>query len=588
MFGFFGGLVNAGYYTIGALIQGKTHNFDEMHTAQENRMHAFSNLISNLNYAPEQVTARKQYWHSQVMFLAHFLEKHAAAFPFDIAVRNRESLSTTLDLLLAQLDHDEFLPHFLKILEEDGQIEAVPSTSSGWSQLSIGHEDVVKEGDVIAQLKLLSNQGYFVIVNDAANSHRDGAAKYSRGSLEELLSRFSDQAIKLVLDFDNVHERNSRSDLSQFSGHTPEIDVSDYQKRYLKMLLTIMSKLVKNDNYLETPEFFADLLQSFPSKPRALPIYFDMQNNAYEIPVDGGFYSRRVFKDTSEVANVDQLLDQLDAPSFCMGVTSFAAPDLRTIETTPLDIRSTSNKILANPAGEGTLGYMFDHGISFQCERAIEQSKLPNTPSVHVLFILPGCGAFKNPEKIAAAHFVSTIKSYQEQFNEHNITFNIVEYNPKLANLLKETWQNVGSELSELNKAIHQTKHELIRNRAIAVRERILDLYNSGNTMEELNPLIKATTDLLQFDTQNKEAQIAAYKLQAAHFHQQPEGISHAIAAAMMKLISAITKLFGIKHFDKDVAFKESANELLINLENTEYDDFETGINFSQSVTIPT
>ncbi|WP_131796092.1 hypothetical protein [Legionella lansingensis] len=425
-------------------------------------------------------------------------------------------------------------------------------------------QNTVKKGDVIEEVKRLTRKGRFVIVNDAANSHRDGAAKYSKGSLEELFSRFTDQAIKLVLHFDDVHQRNADKGMSHLGVPPPQINVNDYQKRYLKMVLTIMSNLIKGEEYLESPQFFNDLFNAFPSAD-GLPIYFDMQNNAYEVPVDGGFFSCRVFKDTAAVKTMDKLLEHLDDPSYPIGMASFAAPDLRVLETTPLDTRATSNRILANPTEEGTLGYMIDQGISFQCEQAIAMAKKATRP-VHVLFVLPGCGAFKNPEKIAAAHFVSTIKYYEEQFAENKISFNIVEYNARLAGLLDTTYQSVGKELSELNKAIHQTKNPLIKNRAIAVRESILSLYDSGNAMTDLIPLITATTNLLRCKPEEKASLIGDYKKLVENFHKQPDDLSHNLHAAMMKFVSGIARFFGIKHFDKDAAFKDSANELTSNL----------------------
>ena len=94
---------------------------------------------------------------------------------------------------------------------------------------------------------------------------------------------------------------------------------------------------------------------------------------------------------------------------------------------------------------------------------------------------MQGCGAFKNPEKIAAANFISTIKYYEKQFQELNIDFNIVEFDANKRRLLVDTYNEVGTELSE---------NLYIKDREIAVRERILDLYNDGSSYKEIKGLI--------------------------------------------------------------------------------------------------
>ncbi|QLZ69827.1 hypothetical protein FOLKNPGA_02627 [Legionella sp. PC1000] len=549
MFDYLSGLVKAGYYTLKSVNQGQTSSYAEMQEAQRDRMNAFTALMTHMSYTPAQIKARKQYWYTQILFLINLLEIQPEFL-------KSSELKEKIGTLIQQLDKDEVLKGFLHNLEQHATSKQKTIIAPANQQ---NKDDVVIQGDVIQQVRSKSDGGYYVIVNDAANSHRDGAAKYSQGSLEELFSRFTDQALKLALHFDDVHKLNQENGFCSFQDDRPTINVLDYQKRYLKMVLTIMSKLVQNEAYLESPEFFNDLFNSFPG-PNGLPIYFDMQDNAYQVPVDDVSFSTRLFQDTSKLASISEVIVQAQTSSpNPIGVTSYAAPDLRIIETSPLDTRCTSNSILANPTREGTLGYMIHHGVSNQCEQAIkiakenaEKSKQP----VHVLFVLPGCGAFKNPETIAAAYFVSTIKFYEKQFAEHGISFNIVEYNPALAKLLIKTHESVGDELCALNQEIYKIKDPSLRDRAIAVRERILDLYNNGRDYKDLKEIIEATTNLLKCDDEKKiDATVDDFQNKANKFHQENE--------LFRALINFISQFIDIKYLNKDLALNKSASELL-------------------------
>lgn len=76
---------------------------------------------------------------------------------------------------------------------------------------------------------------------------------------------------------------------------------------------------------------------------------------------------------------------------------SYAAPDLRKVETSPLDTRATSNKILQHPEAEGTLGISLTTGIAVQCHAAINRAKYFKEQGINqaiaAVFVMPGCGA---------------------------------------------------------------------------------------------------------------------------------------------------------------------------------------------------
>jgi hypothetical protein len=186
---------------------------------------------------------------------------------------------------------------------------------------------------------------------------------------------------------------------------------------------------------------------------------------------------------------------------------------------------------------------------------------------------MPGCGAFNNPPKIAAAHFVSTIKYYEEQLAAKGVSYNIVEYNTELAQLIDSTYQSIGKELSELNKVIHQLDKPFTKVKAIAVRERILDLYNNGSEMSELALYIDTTKQLLAAGEPTEEL-LDNYRLLAESFHPCPEGLWNAFVDALLKLVSAIAKCFGINNVDKDQAFRDSAQELVKEFSTDDVNDF--------------
>lgn len=181
---------------------------------------------------------------------------------------------------------------------------------------------------------------YKIITNNAANSHRDGAEKDFRGSVEELFSQYTDSALKIALHFCDVPRRNMYQGQYAFKDQQESIEVVNYQKRYLKMVLTICSKLLdKNASYLESSEFFDDLFNSFPNPDTRLPIYFDLQNNAYEVPERGGYTFSHSFTDTKELTTVEKTLDLLNHsnPTAPLIITSYAAPDLRKNRNCPLE-----------------------------------------------------------------------------------------------------------------------------------------------------------------------------------------------------------------------------------------------------------
>lgn len=552
MLQFFSGVLKAGLNTTTALLNGPSKTLDEMHSAQQSRYLAFADMMSSMNYHKQQVVARKQYWCTQTYFLAQLINNNAQQI--EEIIQSPISLTSPIDLagiinkLITALDDAENTNKFLHLLEQDTHAVASSPLKPSSAEPSFQPEIHLFNGDVIQLIKELNAKGTVVVTDNAANSHRDGAAKYSQGSVEELFSRYTDSALKMVLHFCDVPQRNLEQNQYAFAKSSASLDVVAYQKRYLKMVLTICAKLVeKKESYLETEGFFNDLFNSFPNPDTRLPIYFDLQNNVYEVPVYGGYTSSHWFADTQELTTVEGIFNLLEAPnpSTPLTITSYAAPDLRKIETSPLDARATSNITLQHPQAEGLMGMMLTTGIAAQCQAAIQLAQRYQeqgiTQPVAVVFIMPGCGAFKNPEKQTALQFISTIKYFYPELSKLKIACHIAEYNPKVYKLLEEANDLLGSELGQLNETIVTITHPEIRAKTIKVKEKILDLYAKGAQPQVLMQHITQTMELLTTPPGHAREVLAQQYQQNAHLLANNENpLLKALGAAMIVLGVAI------------------------------------------------
>ncbi|KTD14121.1 hypothetical protein Lgra_0731 [Legionella gratiana] len=555
MFQFFSGAIKAGLNTAQSLLLGPSKTRDEMYAAQKSRYHAVADFITNLHYKPHQNLARKQYWCSQTYFLGQLIknnsEKIQEITQLPVSVASESALLETINHLISALDAPNNVNKFLKLLEYDLKtVETTPlqpSIQRNTSNLPLQSGIQLVHGDVIQLIKQLNDQGVIVITDNAPNSHRDGAAKYSSGSVEELFSRYTDSALKMALHFCDVHQRNIESNQYAFSEQPYPIDVVEYQKRYLKMVLTICAKLVeKKETYLESEAFFNDLFKSYPNPQNGLPIYFDMQNNVYEVPVGGGSISSHWFADTSEITTVEKTVEQLQKNEKTpMTIVSYAAPDLRKVETSPLDTRSTSNKILQHPEAEGTLGLLLTTGIAAQCQAAINRATYFKehgiNQAVAAVFVMPGCGAFNNPEKQSAAQFISAIKYYYPELEKLGIHCYIAEYNQKLYKVLAEANDSFNSELGQLNETIIRMTDPELRAKAITVKEKILELYAKGEQSELLIKHITQTTQLLTMPPSPKRhALTLEYQKNANLLSKNNNSVLQSLGFAMMVLGLAV------------------------------------------------
>lgn len=525
--------------------------FKEMKQAQKERSEAITNLMgSGYFYGQDNIQARAHHWRTQIYHLIHLLSmpEHQQQIEticnnsFD--VNNREDLKIIIKKLYNGLEtHAQKMNHrgtpeilqqeenlkldaFIQLLNNDQDLLFTKVNKKEENQL-VSSENfnekaiLFTDKDIINVIKEQSRQGRIAIVNNAANAFRDGASKYNRGSLEELLSRFIDVDLKMALHFDDVHQRNINDGVYAFDAknYRPKsIDVKSYQRRYLRMVLNICYEyLDKGEAYFSSETFYENLFQSENG------IYHDLQSNAYEVPSNGVFVTKHWFSDTSMLKNPEQLIDHAQNNKERMPITivSYAAPDRRYLKTSPLDAYATSNIEWQNPWKEGQMGSLLDNGIKAQFEEAVRMYKKGQASAL--VFVMPGCGAFNNPEKSTAAHFISLINYYAEvyQINDKGIPCIIDERNNSLLKKIQEANLIYGLVLGELTAEINKIQNKAVQKKAIAVKESIVEIISQGVSLEDREVLIErlaATTELLK--KPNNELLIQDYVLRARSFQE--------------------------------------------------------------------
>lgn len=418
------GFLVGGYQTLAAKVKGPCKNFTEMQLAQHDRYKASAGFLCTTKFDEKKIAARKQYWTAQTFFLNHILGE----------IKDKSEFTTYLIDLKQRLSKGE-VDTFLDLLNKHNELpKNQPTPRQSTSSQDLHRAEVTfYQGDVTHLMNQLAAEGYHIVIDDAPNSNRDGCAKYASGSVEEVISRYTN-AWQMVLHFEDVHQRNTDKQMTSLTGVPPKINVETYQARYLLMMLDIVINFLHGgEAYLESPQFLKDLFESYPSEITGIPIYFDMQNNAYEVPIEG-FVSTRGFFNTEALTSVDAVFEkhQNRTPVVPVTVVSYAAPDQRVLESTPLDKRCTSNTWLQRYEVNESLTTMLENGIKMQCEKAIELAQQDLGKPVAAVFIMPGCGAFGNPEDLTTTIFFNAIGKYYPDLNKNQISCYVAERNSKL------------------------------------------------------------------------------------------------------------------------------------------------------------
>lgn len=412
--------------------------------------------ILSKNWADCDLQARREYWYKQMYFLVCLIKKMYGETTITMTELNdclkRFILNTNeLDILIVNiLDHeyssfqesplpkektweekgDELIMRFLP--KNDPCRKKIKSLSeekpSSQIQFSIKEEkyssldkDVLIQGDVIDIITCALQSGYLPVVNNAANSHRDGSAKYSKGSLEEALARNTPSMFEMLCHFKEKNVRHSA-------------------RRYLRACLVMMQKILhaKNpDAYINSTKFLEDYLSQtgMESKnQKAEPIHFDLQNKLYEVNPEKGFFSYQLFRN-SRLSTFSDFKKEIKDNTLDRNIIMIhsAAPDLRRVEGLA-DKLCATHPILRHPENYHTFRKMVKPGINLQCDQAIEAAKLGEKP--YIIFVLPGCGAFGNPLHESVEIFLELIHKRKDELNKLNIPFCIVEKNPKTFEVL--------------------------------------------------------------------------------------------------------------------------------------------------------
>ncbi len=381
-------------------------------------------------YKPADFVARKQYWYGQAIFL-DALFRNLGGF----CEQKFADPKAALDARIAQcLDDPKSLDIFIKYVEDMHAQDPKKLKDLKEEKNNPVKNQLFRNANIIAIVTEISSRGELPVVGAAANSNRDGSAKYFKGSLEELLCRHTNSMFALMTHF--KVENN------------PE-QTKEFQRRYARLCFRILQKVLKQgDPYLESHVFLQDLVTergdakgtSTPSEP----IFFDFENTVYEVPAGSGHASFCQFvpEVCGKAEDLTKALNEPEPPPTSpIVLISTAAPDRRRLESN-FDKRCSTNHLLQTPEKDSTLQEMIVGGINFQCTKALELKAQGQKP--HVVFVLPGCGAFANPLHKTADIFVAAIKKHREELEAKGIPFCIVELNRFTYAALYNAWHHPG------------------------------------------------------------------------------------------------------------------------------------------------
>jgi len=410
--------------------------------------------ILSKKWSEEDLQARREYWYKQMYFLVCLLK---SMYPqskmtidelndhIEIFIKERNELDFLIDNIIDknyssnkkpvepkdqtwQEMGDEIIMNWLpknheyrkkiKALQDDEkEIFLETEHFIPEEKYPLPHENnVLINGDVIEVITTILQKGFIPVVNNAANSNRDGSAKYSKGSLEEEIARHTSSMFDMLCHF---KEKNKKQ----------------YQRRYLRACLVMIKKILNAlnpDTYINSTTFLEDFLSQTgmeQKEKKAEPIHFDIQNKAYEVLPEKGNYSHLLFHHTKLKTFFD-FKNEIKEDKFdrMIVVIQGAAPDLRIFEGMP-DKLCSRDPILRHPENYHTYDKMVKVGVNLQCDQAIIESKRGKKP--YIIFVLPGCGAFGNPVHPSVEIFLTLINKRKNELDECNIPFCIVEKNPK-------------------------------------------------------------------------------------------------------------------------------------------------------------
>lgn len=263
-----------------------------------------------------------------------------------------------------------------------------------------------------------------VLIMDAANSQRPGAAAYEKGTFQEALTRSTDLYWKILIDFRNVLKDlmdQKKSSVELDDKECQSIIVPVFQARFLKLILFFIKQSIIDDSYLEKANFRKDFFEY------AEGIFGDIQNKVLEIPTHSGFLKESRIIDVHKFKKIKKTRDLFNrqgvfyanlleekSPVIC--IAEVAAPDKRYIEGI-YDRASTFDKDLQSSVKNEEASKRIESAINYTLGQAIEKN-------VDVIVINGfGCGAFLNSPEHVANIFARRLTAYQSELRGKSIYF---------------------------------------------------------------------------------------------------------------------------------------------------------------------
>ena len=451
--------------------------FPSIQSARDIRKNVTQSCLQLATYQEEDIQARKQYWYTHAKFLSKLLRNadvrtglNNCGVNYEIAATlDAANIANIIDQLVANdAALDVLLTAFtnMHVLSEPADA-AMPEAE--------GVVDLVVQADAIDIINQKVAAGFVPVINNAANSNRDGAAKYKRGTLEEAIARCTAAGFGMPAHFRQVDMDNGEP------GAQP-VDLVDYKRRYMRWFLSVLAKALRDPNYLASPVAMRDILGCGTDHYCNDPIGFDIQNVVYEIPSCSGLIERCAFFDSRALVSHDALSTALSEPTAQIGreicVISTAAPDRRKLFF--IDRYATTSPVLQN-SRTAYLRDMIEGSIEFQCNEALKLYAAGKP--VYLIFILPGCGAFNNPFEETARIFLQKIKDKMQELRSDGnvIPFCIADRTPGTCDQLKR----IGREIGLIDDANHLLVHAPVQAAALLVPpEMRLPVANNGSGEE--------------------------------------------------------------------------------------------------------
>lgn len=380
------------------------------------------NLLFSGSVGADARTAVKQFWANQTYFITRLLVQNRqllssllpANFFNEVNRGNltKTTLLATLTEIEQNLQQEKFAQSFIDIITADCR-SGTPASVEQPSQEPPEINFVV--GDSIDFSRQQAKAGRRVVIMDAANAQRPGAGAYEKGTFQEALTRQTDLYLKMLVDFRNVLQDlvNQKKNFCKIDPEDLNIQVWQFQARFLKLILHFVIESIKNENFTANPNFVNDFLQY------ADAIYSDMQNRVFEI--DTGFAKNcsllnNPINNTNDLFLNDAVnLKLLEEETARVTAVEVAAPDRRT--EGKYDRASTFHSDLRNSDQEETATKLITNSIIFTLETAIAQRA-----DVIVLNAF-GCGAFLNEPEFVAKIFGKVLAQYSDKLKGVQIQF---------------------------------------------------------------------------------------------------------------------------------------------------------------------